>query len=213
MGILIAVLVIGLIIFIIMKLISKSKDKVQQMEKMLYSIPEIKRKIAVDKYTILIEKEDLSYALVGIDRVSNLDNSLNGSIVYHAKGREDFTILFNKKIGIVNLKWTMKSSLDIKYIDLTSVEDVGIRTIYRETTDTKKQKKGMNLVGHATGGVLGTHNKTVITNTTSEHYDGTAVDLKLHKKEGQWFSRTESIVFQEETDAVKLKNQIKELLN
>ena len=92
-------------------------NKVEQKNKLLSSIKNVKNSIDVDKYTTLVEKEDSSFVIAGIDKITTLNEPL-GKLQYSIKADSKFILLFDNKIGIIKLNILRTSSTDISYVNL-----------------------------------------------------------------------------------------------
>ena len=181
-------------------------NKVEQKNKLLSSVKNVKHNIDIDKYTTLVEKEDSSFVIVGIDKITALNEPL-GKLEYSIKADSKFILLFDNKIGIIKLNILRTSSTDISYVDFQEIDKMYIETLTSTKKTTKKTTNGLGGIGFIG---VGNDRKVTKTTTRSEEYEGTALGIKLKKKEGKWLAKTIGIVFQEPTDAIKLQSKIEE---
>jgi len=179
-------------------------NKVEQKNKLLSSIKNVKYSIDIDKYTTLVEKEDSSFVIVGIDKITALNEPL-GKLEYSIKADSKFILLFDNRIGIIKLNILRTSSTDISYLNFQEIDKMYIETLTSTKKTTKKTTNGLGGIGFIG---VGNDRRVTKTTTSSEEYEGTALGIKLKKREGKWLAKTISIVFQEPTDAIKLQSKI-----
>ncbi len=213
MEIILLLIVIGLITWAV---ISSQNKKEQQKDELLESIENIKTKTTINKLTTFIEKEDGSYAIVGKDSIVDIDSGLNGTLTYHCMSNSSFVLVFKDKIGIVAIKNFMTSSDKIYYINYDAIKEIHLQTLINEKEETKESGSRL-LRGGIGGAVTGSFSGAALgalsvskTTVKSEEYAGTKVCISLKKVKGDWFAKSDGIVFYEPSDAVRLEMEIKE---
>jgi hypothetical protein len=172
--------------------------------------------VIIDLNTILIQKTNGNYAIVGKNKIIELEKNIFGTLSSYQYSFNSFVVVFEKQMIIIPKKGLMRSSTEFKSIKYEDIKDVKTQTIFNSVTTTKKSGSRILRGGTAsilTGGNLlatGLAAASVSKTThTSSNYSHDQLIIILKKKKGEWFTKKEKIVFINTSDAVKLELSIK----
>lgn len=206
----IMVLISIFLIYIIYGVLKMFSDK--KLKKMLGNVDGIVSSVVIDPYTVLIQKNNGDYSIVGKNKIIELEKDIFGILTSCQYSFNSFICVFREQMVIIPIKGLMRSSTEIKCIKYEDIKDIKNQTIFNTVSKIKKSGSRVLRGGVAsilTGGNLlatGLAAASVgTTTTTSSNYSHTQLIIILKKKKGEWFSKKEKIIFINTSDAVKLE--------
>jgi hypothetical protein len=209
------VLISIFIIYVLYGVLKMFSDK--KLKEMIGKVDGIVNSVVIDPYTVLIQKNNGDYSIVGKNKIIELEKDIYGTLTSCQYSFNSFLCVFKEQMIIIPIKGLMRSSTEIKCIKYEDIKDIKNQTIFNTVSKTKKSGSRVLRGGVAsilTGGNLlatGLAAASVgTTTTTSTNYSHTQLVIILKKKKGEWFSKKEKIIFINTSDAVKLELLINE---
>lgn len=188
-----------------------------KLKEMIGKVDGIVNSVVIDPYTVLIQKNNGDYSIVGRNKIVELEKDIFGTLTSCQYSFNSFVCVFKEQMVIIPIKGLMRSSTEIKCIKYGDIKNIKNQTIFNTVSKTKKSGSRILRGGVAsilTGGNLmatGLAAASVgTTTTTSTNYSHTQLLIVLKKKKGEWFSKEERIIFINTVDAVKLELLINE---